>query len=358
MRRVALVAGVLALAACARARPETRAAWRDVYRDCRAGDVKACAWQGRDEYEGRQYDAAVKHLEPACGAGVAMACTSLGHCYVQGYGVTKDLARGNALYRTACELGDGEGCNALGNARSRGEGGLAKDPAEAALLFARACTLGDDLGCSNYAWALSEGRGVPKDVAAARARWRSLCPRLDAACRKLADAVGRDDPHQAAVIAEEGCAANGRSSCEAAGYFLQKVKRPVEAIRYLREACRRGDDDGCYWLARVLDSQATAESAEVERLYTRLCKRQRRACYSQALMHFERRGDSDAVRAEFVSVCQRDFESACTWLCEHPVTGEAATEWCEAACKLGDKAACKPEPTPEHRVPLAPPAGG
>lgn len=355
MRRAAVVASVLLVAACARARPETRAAWRAVYRDCRAGDVQACAWQGREEVRDDDCAAALKHLEPACDARVGLACTGLGHCYASGASVAKDLARAAALYRTACDLGDGEGCNSLGNALSRGAG-IAANAVEAAQLFARACTLGDDLGCSNYAWALSEGSGVAKDVASARARWRSLCPRLDTACRKLADSMGEEDPHQAAVIAEEGCAANGRASCEAAGYFLQKVKRPVEAIRYLREACRRGDRDGCYWLARVLDTQATAESAEVERLYTDVCKHQQRACYSQALMHLERRGDSEAVRQELAALCRRGSRDACAWLCGAGAAAEPepATSWCEAACTLGHQSSCQPAPKPAHRAPLAP----
>src|SRR5262249_36061707 len=140
--------------------------------------------------------------------GVAIACVNLATLHKDGNGVTRDLARAAALFRSSCERGAAEGCNELGalyegardypQAASLYEtscnGGLASacnnlgemfqvlrdDFEHAALFYGRACQGGSVRGCSNLGWVYESGQGgLTKDLGRAIAFYKRGCDHDD-----------------------------------------------------------------------------------------------------------------------------------------------------------------------------------
>jgi TPR repeat protein len=107
-------------------------------------------------------------------AGHLKAHNSLGVCYVLGFGVKKDVAKGIELFELAATRGDGNAMFNLGNAHVKGQG-VAIDLPKALVLYEKAAALEDiDAMYLLGIWYL-EGTNVTKDysevVAKMRGRW-------------------------------------------------------------------------------------------------------------------------------------------------------------------------------------------
>jgi hypothetical protein len=65
-----------------------------------------------------------------------------------GHGVVQDYGQALPLYRKACDGGNAQGCNNLGNFYETGRG-IAQDHGQAASLYRKACDGGNPDGCNN-----------------------------------------------------------------------------------------------------------------------------------------------------------------------------------------------------------------
>src|SRR5271157_3987517 len=112
-------------------------------------------------------------LDRACNAGVAQACSDLGHLYDSGPhtsvtdSVAQDIPRALNLYTKACDAGNADGCNSLGFLYNQGRG-VPQDFSRAADLYSKGCDKGNGTACYNLASQLMNGDGVKEDKEKAR----------------------------------------------------------------------------------------------------------------------------------------------------------------------------------------------
>jgi TPR repeat protein len=121
---------------------------------CGARNAEGCAFfgwvleKGLGGYDQNETKAAATY-EKGCldGKGNSFACTLLGVLHTEGRGVKKNLAKAAQLYRSGCELGDGEGCLRLGWAYQQGAG-VTQSTTLAQELFEKGCNLDNDEACT------------------------------------------------------------------------------------------------------------------------------------------------------------------------------------------------------------------
>lgn len=87
-------------------------------------------------------------LERACESGDAEACEHLGQLYGEGHGAGQDFRLAAARYEKACMANDADACNHLGLLYAEGHG-VSRDATHAAALYERACMAGLPQGCNN-----------------------------------------------------------------------------------------------------------------------------------------------------------------------------------------------------------------
>lgn len=80
------------------------------------------------------------------GNGNTVGCILLGVMYIEGNGVSKDIARGIELVGWACHRGNATACSQSGRAYRDGDG-VDKDEARARVYFERACKKGEFNAC-------------------------------------------------------------------------------------------------------------------------------------------------------------------------------------------------------------------
>ena len=112
----------------------------------------------------------VKRAFKLAKAGAAHSKVALGRCYVGGYGVRADNARGLALGRESEAAGSCFGQYVVGLCYNNGCGGVAQDYAEAARLYRLAAAQGDATAQNNLGTMFENGVGIAQDRAEA-IRW-------------------------------------------------------------------------------------------------------------------------------------------------------------------------------------------
>jgi hypothetical protein len=123
-------------------------------------------------------------------AGVALGCAHskgvLGHFYVRGIGVAKDVASGLALGRESEAAGSCFGQLVVGSCCRMGYGGVARDDAEAVRLYRLAAEQGHTQAQYHLGNMFEHGHGVAQDAAEA-IRWHRYLLRSRAgACSRWA----------------------------------------------------------------------------------------------------------------------------------------------------------------------------
>ncbi len=127
------------------------------------------------------------YQRPAC---VALAATILEHRMVPDF-----RARAAELYRSACNVGLGDGCLGLGDLARQGAS-EAGSPSDAVRLFIEGCELGSGVSCYSAGVAHVLGLDIPKDFSAALAWFGKGCSMASAkACvgAALASRIGPPD---------------------------------------------------------------------------------------------------------------------------------------------------------------------
>jgi hypothetical protein len=276
---------VLVLSGCARSlpRPETWNQWEELFRDCRAGDQRACYWRAISDLDAGRTEEAVKRFEEACAAGVGIACNEEGFIYARGwYGRKVDGAKGVALWARACSLGSKDGCDSWGTGLRDGVGGKA-DPIGAVAAYEQACKLEDGAGCTNLAAALLKGEGTEKNSTRAIALLRTICARESDnqhSCRVLGSALALGDGVTADVnegltLLRRACNIGDAEDCQEAGEVMASVGSKDEAVRYLRTSCKWGRASGCRTLGLRLLEGPDEDGAheEARAVLKRACER-------------------------------------------------------------------------------------
>ncbi|HEY1210007.1 MAG TPA: serine/threonine-protein kinase [Terracidiphilus sp.] len=131
---------------------------------------------------------AIPLLDRACNAGIAQACSDLGHLYdwaphfTEADSVTQNFPRAMKLLAKACDAGNADGCTYLGSLYSLGRG-VPEDLTRAAALYSKGCDWNNGVACNNLGVALMHGTGVQEDKNKAREVLKRGCALgNDAAC--------------------------------------------------------------------------------------------------------------------------------------------------------------------------------
>ncbi len=268
---------------------------------CEAGDGFACIQRGLmhhwgglgipdDEAARTWFSRGMKRLTAACGAGDAEACHDLGTAHLRGWGTPADAAEAYAAFGRGCP-GYPDSCVHVALAKMHGDGGMAKDTAAALQDLETRCEAGHVFACSSLGQELWLGRAVPEDLSRAASmlahacdveaqpiacgalgvmlergegmgvdvqaslmrRDRACSRRNNLACYEAAALLRAQDgpPQRIEGFLRRGCQIGGYRECRELGAHIAR-QRPqaarTEAVPYIEEACRRGDEQSCFGL--------------------------------------------------------------------------------------------------------------
>jgi TPR repeat protein len=394
----ALAAMTCAAVACgrppgSRPRPGWAATEVELERRCQRGELDGCAELGRTlvgpRRDATDLERGLVLLEVACGRDDVRACTALGNAYarrIDGPGANERArelldrgcsgaqptactglgklggvsAQGNtrevrALYRKACDSGDAEGCELLGESESGDD--FAGDPTEAAVAFDEACRRGRLSSCHRLA---TERLLDPRKQDEALQSLRSICdrghaPSCLAAALALAPTVARrPDCARALPVAVKACQLEKGPGCAIADACqLGDPRQRATAVDRLEHACERHDALAClYWADARPDGgddrrrsayRIACEDATDERVGALSCGRwaalelvqgQTRGARQNALHILERTCDASSGQA----CC--DLAAAYAKGIETTPTPARAAELRARACELEERRCC------------------
>jgi len=195
-------------------------------RSTQQSSVAVDAKQALALYEGNDYVDARPLLDRACDAGNAEACNDLGEIYDTGYGVVQDHTRAAALFLKACNAGNVNSCLSLGVCYGNGNG-VEQDYSRAREFFSLSCDKGNSLGCAYLGDIYQNGRGVAQDYQRAVMLYTKSC--------------------ESGLEYGYGCAALGVMYQN--GYGVRKDSEKSKQL--YGKACRLGSENGCNLLKSV-----------------------------------------------------------------------------------------------------------
>ena len=204
-------------------------------------DIKTTK-QAMIEYQKGNIDRAVKMLTKSCKDGELNACVNLGYIYMRGLSVKKNLSKGYALLKKACDAKNNKGCIVLGNSIIEEEGNLwynfqrnkvptLKDKQEhrkrrdiGVGFLKKACENGSSAGCNNLGgayWNYVQQNGGLK------------------AFPKLAD--------KAFDALNKACDMKSLRSCMQLGYIYENMdkKHFLLASKFYKKSCDLGYQKAC-----------------------------------------------------------------------------------------------------------------
>jgi TPR repeat protein len=122
-----------------------------------------------------EWTRANEFYDQGCELGDGRGCNNLGNDYANGDGVPRDRVRANALYERGCALGNAGGCVNLGESHRKGVG-AAKNLERAVELFGKACEMGTESDATISALPISTGSTSPRICSARMRSWRRVAP--------------------------------------------------------------------------------------------------------------------------------------------------------------------------------------
>jgi hypothetical protein len=202
--------------ACEHGRANGCATWiRTMNVSCLHGSGRTCLTLGVVFAEGRlaprDLAEAGKNLARACDLGTPNACPGL---------VALVSQEGAAVFRPACEGGDGESCFVLASLYYAGKG-VPQDYAGAAALFRQSCDSQWWRGCGGLGECYRAGQGVAADTAQAIRYFEKACRGgIAASCFSVANIYrGMKDEALAQQRFRQACDFSQRSAEDSAAYF-------------------------------------------------------------------------------------------------------------------------------------------
>jgi hypothetical protein len=209
---------------------------------CAQGGARACLDASRLHTQDEDFDKVRKQEQRACKLGSQDACTVVARRLAL-YDQTDDLQRALALLTTACASGLGAACTLEAEFYSRAKHKdrpaldrvVPADDARAAKLFRTACEIGDGDGCIRLAWSHRDSLGVARSPSLELTARRRAIQRWESQCRygdgngcfyaswyyDWGDGVPRW-PEHAGELRVKACNAGNTFACEA----LQRAATP------------------------------------------------------------------------------------------------------------------------------------
>ncbi|MFN0250915.1 MAG: hypothetical protein ACKV2T_28840 [Kofleriaceae bacterium] len=247
---------------------------------CTAGHEHACtaygnalAAGGNDAAHRKAFDAFVA----SCERKNVDACVRQADLLAGGYGVTKDTAKAEQLYRTRCDEGSSSACFGMGRLYAND-----KKYEEALRMLTRACEGGSGDSCSSVGFMYYTAQGTRWDVAAAAKFFTKGCELASSVgCANSADlyrwGVGVKVDHAKAFgFYEKACTPADPAGCAGVGHYAATgegaiaVDR-VRAEQALRAACTSEAyllPDACRELADLLERDGKGSAGEIARIRT------------------------------------------------------------------------------------------
>lgn len=166
-------------------------AYRMLHGACDRGSARVCGALGAmllATAPESEHAHAAQLLDKGCAAKDPQSCTNLAVIYLNGLaGRTKDVKRGFALSKQACEDGNPGACGNLGVMYVTATG-VDADPKLGVELLNKACEGSDTGACVQLAQCVANGVGTDKNTSRAAGLLRKACDRgHGGACRMLAD---------------------------------------------------------------------------------------------------------------------------------------------------------------------------
>lgn len=185
---------------------------------------------------------------------------NMGMCYMQGYGVTRDVDRAFECFRTAADAGHPEAINNVGGCYRDGIV-VERDLVLAARWFAKSAEMGNVYGMLNYGLALQRGEGVKADSVRAveyfkRAADGGSVEAVNAYAMSLynGDGVAEDKVKAVAlyrVAADRGFppAMDNLAACYDLGTGGLQKDTNLATVWKIRARAARGDRHAAAWLS-------------------------------------------------------------------------------------------------------------
>ena len=213
----------------------------------------------------------------SCGRNTDDGCLRQADLLADGWGITKDVAKAEGIYRGRCDGGRAAACFGMARLYERQE-----HPDEALRMYLRACDGDWADACSSVGFAYYTAHGVRWDVAAAAKYFTKACDLgSSVGCTNSGDvyrygAGAPLDHKKAFAFYEKSCKPNDPTGCAGVGHYYATGEGGTKADakraqQSLRAAC--GNDayvmpEACKDLATLLDQQHTGTLAEIARLRT------------------------------------------------------------------------------------------
>jgi TPR repeat protein len=216
--------------------------------------------------EEKRYGEAKALFQTACDGGDLDGCIQLGLIDEDDQRVTQNLAQAHAAYQKACDGGFLSGCTYLGFQYLNGEG-VTQDYSQARKFFQRVCDGGYRdamVGCKYLGHLYELGHGVSQDYSRARKLYQEACDGgyFDG-CTDLGNLYhhGRgvtQNYGQARDLYQRACDGEEMDGCNRLGnlyYTGQGVTQDYgQARTFYQQACDGGDVGGCSNLAQLYES--------------------------------------------------------------------------------------------------------
>ena len=251
-----------------------------VEKACKAGYENACIAYGNglaastsDADHRKAYEAFVA----SCGRKNEDACVRQADLLAGGFGISKDVAKAEQLYRTRCDAGSSAACFGMGRMYSAD-----KKHDEALRMMTRACEGGSADACSTVGYLYYTAQGTRWDVSAAATFFTKGCELgSSVGCANSADlyrwGVGVAVDHAKAFgFYEKACTPADPAGCAGVGHYVATGEGKIavdrkRAEQALRAACTSEAyllPDACRELADLLERDRSGSAGEIARIRT------------------------------------------------------------------------------------------
>ncbi len=228
-----------------------------------------------------------------------------------------------------------------------------EDPADCGVQ----CEHGSLTSCSILGRSYMLGRGVPKDLARAKALLGRACDGdVAQACGRLGEiAFAEKDLARSKELLDRSCSAGWFTACETLGKIALAVPgaKNLDAFSLFKRSCNAGDGEGCWGLGTLFSLGLGVRKSDSEAFtyFTRACDGGARlGCVSLSQALDEGRGtppDAAAAARVLEGPCERAYFEACRNLGMHYFQGRGvprdpakSTKLLERACEGGDGGGC------------------
>ena len=249
-------------------------------KSCKAGHEHACIAYGNQlvtspsEADRRK---AYEAFTASCARKSEDGCLRQADLLADGWGITKDVAKAEQLYRARCDAGRAGACFGMARLYEK-----QAQPDEALKMYVRACEGGWGDACSAAGFAYYTARGVRWDVTNAATYFVRACELGSAVgCANSGDVyrygVGAPIDHPKAFEHyEKACRPIDPTGCAGVGHYLATGEGgtridKARAEQALRAACLNQNyvmPEACRGLAELLETNRKGTPAEIARLRT------------------------------------------------------------------------------------------